>query len=339
MHPGPQPSRPVRSLAFSLLVAGQLLPLPAVRVRRTVLVMGTELQIDVVASTRSAALEATESAYRAVLSADALLSTWHTSSLDSLNHATPGDRTAVPAALIPLLREALPWRDSTGGAFEPVSGALSDAWDLRGKGRVPSENELRAALANTGAEAMELRDGVAVRRRGAWLDSGAFGKGAALQMAAHALDADSVHAALLDFGGQVLAIGAPEGGRGWTVAVADPIHRQQPVLELRLRDMSASTSAQSERFVTVDGQRYGHILDPHTGRPVPAWGSVTVIAPDPLLADILSTALFVMGPDEGLAWANRHPSIGAVFLVSSTAGTRVIASDGARKFILSPNSL
>jgi thiamine biosynthesis lipoprotein len=301
--------------------------------------MGTQLKIDVVAASRPAALEATEASYQAVLRADALLSTWHPSSLDSLNHATPGDTTAVSAELLGLLHEVLPWRDSTGGAFEPMSGALSDAWGLRGAGRVPSVAELRRALASSGPEAMEIGNSAALRRgAGVWLDSGAFGKGAALRMAAHVLEDDSVHAALLDFGGQVLAVGAPDGARGWTIAVADPRDRERPVLELLLRDMSASTSAQSERFVTVDGQRYGHILDPHTGRPVPAWGSVTVIAPDPLLADILSTALFVMGPDAGLAWANRHPSIGAVFLVSSPAGARCIASTGARRFVVPSNS-
>lgn len=329
----------MHSLAVGLLLASQLLAMPGVRLSRTVLVMGTQLRMDVLAASRPAALGATESSYQAVLRADALLSTWHASSLDSVNHATPGDTAVMPSPLAMLLEEVLPWRDSTGAAFEPVSGALSDAWNLRGAGRVPSADDLRQALASTGPLAMAIRGSIAVRQcDGAWLDSGAFGKGAALRLAARALANDGIHAALLDFGGQVLAVGAPEGANGWTIAVADPRDRQRAALELLIRDMSASTSAQSERFVTVDGRRYGHILDPRTGRPVPAWGSVTVIAADPLLADILSTALFVMGPDDGLAWANRHRSIGAVFLVSSEADTRIVASTGARTFIVSPQS-
>jgi thiamine biosynthesis lipoprotein len=331
----PPAALPVHSLVVSLLLAGQLLAQPEVRVNRTMLVMGTQLQIDVIAASRPAALEATEASYQAVLKADALLSTWHASPVDRLNHATPGDTTVMPASLAALLQEVLPWRDSTAGSFEPVSGALSDAWDLRGAGRLPSEGELREALASSGPGAMTIEHGVAVRHRaGAWFDTGAFGKGAALRMAARALKDDSVRAALLDFGGQVLAVGAPRDAPGWTVAVADPRHRRQPALELLLRDVSASTSAQSERFVTLDGQRYGHILDPYTGHPVSAWGSVTVITADPLLADILSTALFVMGPRRGLAWANRHPLVGAVFVVNDEPGPRILASAGARRFIL-----
>lgn len=330
----------VRHLEFiglTAIVAGGIVAPQGVRVRRDVVAMGTQLQMDVVAVSRPRALSATEDVYQVVLQTDSLLSTWHPSQLDSFNHAAPGDTVALPSGLATLLGEVLPWRDSTGGAFEPVSGALTDAWDLRGEGRVPLAADLQAALGSSGPDAMMIADGVGIRtRRGAWLDSGAFGKGAALREAQRALLADSVDAALLDFGGQLLAIGAPANARGWTVAIADPHDRSRPAVRLLLRDVSASTSAQSERFVTVGGTRYGHILDPRCGRPVPAWGSVTVIAADPLQADIVSTALFVMGPEQGLAWANRHPALGAVFLVGDSSRLRIHASAGAERFILRP---
>jgi thiamine biosynthesis lipoprotein len=328
---------PFLRLGLTALVAGAVATPTTVRVRRDVIAMGTQLQMDVAAGSRARALAATENAYQAVLQMDSVLSTWHASSLDSLNHASPGSTVTMSPGLATLLGEVMPWRDSTGGAFEPVSGALTDAWDLRGSGRVPSSADLRAALRGTGTAAMTITGGLGVRhRQNAWLDSGAFGKGAALRSAQRALRADGVDAALLDFGGQVLALGAPEGAEGWAVAIADPQDRSRPALRLLLRDVSASTSAQSERFVTVAGARYGHILDPRYGRPVPAWGSVTVIATDPLEADIVSTALFVMGPRQGLAWADRHPELGAIFLVSDASRLRMHASAGAVRFIVHP---
>lgn len=328
---------PFLRLGLTALVAGAVATPTTVRVRRDVIAMGTQLQMDVAAGSRARALAATENAYQAVLQMDSVLSTWHASSLDSLNHASPGSTVTISPGLAILLGEVMPWRDSTGGAFEPVSGALTDAWDLRGSGRVPSSADLRAALRGTGTAAMTITGGLGVRhRQNAWLDSGAFGKGAALRSAQRALRADGVDAALLDFGGQVLALGAPEGAEGWAVAIADPQDRSRPALRLLLRDVSASTSAQSERFVTVAGARYGHILDPRYGRPVPAWGSVTVIATDPLEADIVSTALFVMGPRQGLAWADRHPELGAIFLVSDASRLRMHASAGAVRFIVHP---
>ena len=127
-------------------------------------------------------------------------------------------------------------------------------------------------------------------------------------------------AGLLDFGGQLVAIGSKPAGSGWPVGVAHPDRREREVARLKLQDRAVATSGESERFVEVEGVRYGHILDPRTGIPVPAWGSVTVVAKDPLVADVLSTALFVMGPDRGSAWAEGLGEIGVLFLSEEGGG-------------------
>ena len=125
------------------------------------------------------------------------------------------------------------------------------------------------------------------------LDLGGFGKGYALDEAAAVLAARGVSDALLDLGGQVLALGAPPGEPGWIVEVAHPADRSRPVLALCVRDASVSTSGNAERSFVVEGERFGHLLDPTTGRPVDFLGSVTVIAPRAAAADALSTALAV----------------------------------------------
>jgi thiamine biosynthesis lipoprotein len=115
---------------------------------------------------------------------------------------------------------------------------------------------------------------------------------------------------VLNFGGQVLVLGENDDGQPWPVPVAHPSRREEAVALLRLRgDRSVSTSSQSERP--------NHILDPRTGRPVPAWGSVTVVAADPAVADILSTALFVLGPEAGMAWLADRKDVGALFVVET----------------------
>ena len=91
-------------------------------------------------------------------------------------------------------------------------------------------------------------------------------------------------------------------------SIAHPLHRDQPIVTLTLRDASLSTSSDSEHP--------GHIIDPTTARPVPAWGSVSVIDHSALRADALSTALYVMGPRRGLAWARAHDVV-AVFISNS----------------------
>jgi thiamine biosynthesis lipoprotein len=291
-----------------------------VSVERETYLMGTLLRAQVGASDREVGLAAIESAFATVARLEDLLSTWRDDTeLSRLNHAPVGTSEAVSPALVALLAEVRRWRDDTDGAFDPGLGSLIDAWDMRGKGRIPSRAELESALSASGLSHFQLDPARGTLRRtrdGSWIDSGAFGKGAALRSARDVLEALGIRSALLDFGGQVLAIGDPDDP-AWTSAVAHPSRRQEPVALIRLSDASASTSGQSERAVEVHGCRLGHILDPRTGFPVPAWGSVTVVAADPLEADALSTGLFVLGPDAALRWARGRADVGVLVLVES----------------------
>lgn len=289
--------------------------------------MGTRLDIRVRARSRDAGILAIEHAFLAVHDMEDRLSSWRPDSeLGRLNCMPPGQPFLASARLFDLLRQVRRWQARTGGAFDPGIGSLVDAWDLRGVGRRPSPDELHSALRQSGLTAFRFDDEartVVRRYPGSWLTAGGFGKGAALRAARRALAADGVSSALLDFGGQLLAMGRPPGATGWIVGVADPTVRDRPVAFLLLSDRSASTSGDSERFVEVAGERLGHILDPRTGRPTRAWGSVTVVARDPMVADMLSTALFVMGPDRALIWGERHPGYGVLVLESK--GTEITA--------------
>ncbi|MBI5445139.1 MAG: FAD:protein FMN transferase, partial [Deltaproteobacteria bacterium] len=108
--------------------------------------------------------------------------------------------------------------------------------------------------------------------------------------------ARGVAAALLNFGGQLLAIGPPPGRPAREALVASPGDPAIPVLAVPLRDASLSTSANSERVPTVAGREAGHLLDPRTGAHGPFSGSVSVLAASGALADVLSTAWAVEGP-------------------------------------------
>jgi thiamine biosynthesis lipoprotein len=125
---------------------------------------------------------------------------------------------------------------------------------------------------------------------------------------------------MIDLGGQVSAGGVTD--EGWPVAIAHPHNRTTPHLRLTLLHGSLSTSGGSERDLTAGGTRVGHIFDPRTGRPAPFAGSVTVWHERGLAADILSTALYVMGPDEGLRWAAAH-QVAALYLIPE--GSAVLA--------------
>lgn len=293
-------------------------------VEREAYVMGTLLRIRLAAGDRLGAVRASEAALEAVEGLEDVLSTWREDAeLARVNRAPVGEPVTLSPTLTTLLEEAFRWRRRSGGAFEPAAGALVDVWDLRGDGRRPAPGELAGALASTGPATIRMSPEEATLTRlsaDAWVDAGGFGKGAALRRAGEVLRELGVERALLDFGGQLLALGSgPRGPGGWRVSVAHPRARERTVARLRIADVSVATTGTSERFVAVKGDTLGHVLDPRTGQPVPAWGSVTVVAPDPLDADVLSTALFVRGPEGALERA-RELQDAAVLVVESGPG-------------------
>lgn len=313
----------VRSTAIPIVVLPFLaaLLLQSTPFTREAGAMGTTLRAEV-AGPRAVVLEVSEEALAEVEQWEAILSTWRRGAeLARVNRAPTEGCVPLSPALASALARAGEWVELTGGAFDPAIGALVDAWDLRGAGRVPTAAELEAARAASGWSRVAIEAGNCLRRpAGLWLDSGAFGKGLALGAALRVLEARGLDG-MLDFGGQVAIAGRPR-----TVEVADPSHRHRPGASLSGIAGSAATSAQSERRVIVDGVAYGHLLDPRTGRPAPDWGSVTAVAADPFVADVLSTALFILGPDSALAWAATHPEVGVLVLERSPARARWSAS-------------
>ena len=279
-----------------------------VRVERTVFLMGTVATFVTEAADRETGLARLERMVRVIEETEAELSTWRDGSvLSALNGQPVGEALPLPAETCGLLARVEQWRAATGGAFDPAVGSLIDAWGLRGEGRQPDEAALEAALASAGLEhlALDAEACAATRLAAVTLDAGGFGKGEALDRVREA-ERDRPGAWLIDFGGQVAVSGEPVAG-AWSVAVAHPTRRDTPVLELLLAAGSLATSGGSERDLVLEsGARFGHIIDPRTGRPVSRSASVTAWHEDAFAADVLSTALYVMGPEEGLAWAGDY---------------------------------
>ena len=164
-------------------------------------------------------------------------------------------------------------------------------------------------------------------RTGFGIDEGGFGKGVALRGAASAALRAGAGCVVLDFGGQISMNGIC--GDVW-VDIAHPDDRHRGLARLEMASGSVATSGNSERGLVVDGVRHGHILDPRSGRPAVDWGTVTVVADDPVTADCLSTALYVMGPRQGIAWLLNRPEIDAVFVERSGEEGIITATAGLR---------
>ena len=276
-----------------------------VRIERTVFLMGTLATFVAETADREAGLAKLERMVRVVEETESELSTWREDSiLSALNRQPVGEVLQLPATTCALLARVLDWHAATGGAFDPAVGRLVDAWGLRADGRQPDDEEREAALAVSGLGhlALDPEACTGTRLAAVTLDAGGFGKGEALDRVREA-ERDRSGVWFIDFGGQMAVSGEASDG-GWTVGVAHPARRDLSVLGLSLTAGSLATSGGSERDLLLEnGARIGHIIDPRGGRPVSRSGSVTVWHESAFVADVLSTALFVMGPEQGIAWA------------------------------------
>ena len=266
-----------------------------------------------------AAAELLEGALDEVERLEKILSNWRSESeVSHLNREGADHSVRVSQELYEVIEASLRWARETGGAFDPTvepltrvnrctgAAAATDAGVTMGRGREP-RGDWRGVELIPGARTVRFRGGVA------GIDLGGIGKGFALDRAAEFLRARGIVRALLDAGGQVLAVGAPPGEDGWRVGVADAVDRFRPTIPLLLRDVSAATSGNSERP--------SEIFDPAKGTPVLSRGSATAIAPDATSADALSTALFVMGPSKGVRWGRNRRDLVVIYLEpASSAG-------------------
>lgn len=306
------------------IVALALVPTTALAapVTRARFLMGTVCEVTVDDTSRAG--QQTEAAFAEAARIEALLSTWRDDSeLSRLNRAGGGQTTPE---LFALLREALGWRTRTKNAFNPLLRPLIDVWQTRDRGAVPSEKKLTEALIRSRVNVDFIEASRIVLNGGGQFEEGGFGKGYAIDRMLSSVDAPSV---VINFGGQI-------GTRGdITVSIADPRDRRKPVIEFSITGGSLSTSSGSEKTFTSSGRTFSHIIDPRTGEAMAPRGSASAIAVRALDADILSTALYVLGPDEGLRWANDN-DVAAIFITETNV---IRVSAAARSLMRSPRVL
>lgn len=229
------------------------------------------------------------------------------SALSKYNRGEDPHWTTEEQALLEQLEQLSQW---TNGTFDPTLGALTAAWGFYSdQYRVPTQPELEAAL---------IADE---------LDVGAALKGYAGKRAAEKLASMDVTCALLNLGGNIQTVGTKPDGTPWQIGIQHPEGGANIGVLSVIGTKAIVTSGDYQRCFELDGKRYHHIFDAVTGYPADSGlASVTVICEDGLLADVLSTALFVMGLEDAATFWCREGGFEAVFITQSGA---VYATSGA----------
>ncbi len=248
------------------------------------------------------------------------------SELAQLNRQALGEPLAVSAPLMQVLQVAQAVRTASDGAFDVSIGRAVDAWGFGPSERprqplAPQTVQALRQAASADALALSPATGMVTRRADVLANLSGIAKGYGVDRAAAALDALGLADYMVEVGGEIRTRGRNAQGQPWQLAVERPdAMPQQALYIVPLSGRSLATSGDYRNFFMHEGRRYTHEIDPASAAPVRhALASVSVVADDCTLADAWSTALFVRGPEEGLALARRH-QLAAYFVLRQPDG-------------------
>lgn len=267
------------------------------------------------------------------------------SELSRFNRAPVGKLVHVSPHLLEVVRLAKQVSAQSSGTFDVTVGPLVDEWGFgpgdRDERTEPTPERITELRAWVGDDKLELDVAAGTLRKrvaGLRVDLSAIAKGHGCDRVAALLEAAGHDDYMVEIGGELRLRGQSPGGEGWSVAVERPtgdvagVRAVHTILELT--DVAVATSGDYRNYWSKGSTRYSHTIDPRTGRPIThALASVTVVVPESAaLADAWATALDVLGPDEGLALANRL-DLAAYFLVRTDTGFEVRVSAAFQPYL------
>lgn len=287
--------------------------------------MTSPLEIQIVGETETRAVKkrskkAFKKAIDEVDRLSALLSEYDKESeISRINRNAGKAKVTISPETAEVVDLALKIAQTTSGAFDPTFRPLLNLWDYNKEHTaVPSPPSIQKALSHVDFNKVELdRNGLTVRlmEEEMLLGMGGVSKGYIVQAMADVLKSFEFQNFLINAGGDIFASGT-HLGESWKVGVPDPLRPKQMAFSVPVSNAAFCTSACYERYVDINDKRFGHILNPKTGFPVEYTKGVSVIARKMAYADAIATTIFVLGPSEGLAFANH------------LSGTEAIIFDG-----------
>jgi thiamine biosynthesis lipoprotein len=263
------------------------------------------------------------------------------SELSRFNRNPSTDWVAVSSELQQVIAEALRISELSGGAFDITVGPLVNLWGFGPEprhDRVPSDEAIAQARERVGYWRLHAREeppALKKDRADLYVDLSAVAKGYGVDQLAALVEMAGIDRYLVSIGGEIRARGHNGQGQPWTIAIEQPVPDRRAVERLiRLGDHSVSTSGDYRNFFEQNGQRYSHLINPRTGRPVPrTLASVTVISDRSMVADTTATALMVAGPDFGFQLATDH-HLAAFFILAGPDGFQERYTSGFEPFLI-----
>ncbi len=255
------------------------------------------------------------------------------SEIRKINEQAGKKPVSVSAETLYVIKEGLRYSRLSGGRFDISIGPLVELWAIGTEyARVPKPEEIQSVLPLIDYRLIRIDESastVYLEKKGMQLDLGGIAKGYASDEARRILLEEGIEHAIIDFGGNIWAIGERPQNKPWRIGIQDPDEeRGRYIGILSVRDATVVTSGIYERYFFTDDTRYHHILDPKTGYPFRnELASVSVTTQKGIFSDAVSTILFTFGTEEGFRFASQFPGLEAIFIEKN--GT-VTVTEGIR---------
>ena len=287
--------------------------------KRTLILMGSRFDITVVASNEKEGNEYIDSAIFEIARIEKLISSWDVSSETSLINKLSGIKPIkVDKELFGLIERSIAISTLTNGAFDISYASMDRIWNYDGTMReMPSEEKISSSIKKVGYQNIIIdkeAQTVFLKLKGMKIGFGAIGKGYAADKAKALLIEKGVKAGIINASGDLNAWGKQANGTDWMVAITNPLNKNKVFSWLPINDSAIVTSGNYEKFISFNGIRYSHIIDPRTGYPSTGIISTSIMTSNAELADAISTSVFVMGVETGLDFINQLKGVDCIII-------------------------
>ena len=281
--------------------------------------MGSDFELTIVADNPKSAEQLLAEGTAEIDRIERLISSWDPASETSeVNRMAGIAPVIVSKELFNLVQRSIALSRLTDGAFDISYASVDPIWTFNGqKVTPPNPEKIKASVTKIGFQKVQINpkeNSIYLPEKGMKLGFGAIGKGYAADKVKQLLQTKGVKGGIVNASGDLSAWGTQPDGTSWQVGLVNPKNKNKVFAWFPIQDKAVVTSGDYERFLIMEGKRYGHIINPRTGYPSQGVISCTVFAPKAELADALATALFVLGVENGLYFVNQLPEVEAIMI-------------------------
>jgi thiamine biosynthesis lipoprotein len=289
--------------------------------RRTQFIMGTLVEITVREKDAPKAQSALASAFDEIGRVENLMSTHLANSEISQLNDLAGEKTsfAVSPDVLEVIRRGIHWGKQSKGALDISIGPVSELWRFDDDNpSIPNAQRLTETLRRVNFHEIKIDESrVRLKQPGMSLHLGAIAKGFAVDQAMRVLEKNGIRHGLINAGGDLKALGERKEGQSWTIGLQHPRQPEKMIASFSLSGKAVATSGDYQKYFIKDDTRYHHILNPKNGMPATGMISCTIIAETVMNADALATAVFVLGPDKGMALVDSLDGVEGMMVTES----------------------